>query len=89
MIQPQQATPYSGTELPGVEIGTLSSYYPLAEKARAHVDREVVVHIVSGVDFTGRLQAVDDDGVLTVVDGDDVYEIDSDKVAALETQRQR
>lgn len=91
MIQPQPAKPYyPGADTPAGELEVQGAFYPLAEKARAHIDRRVTVHLAGGdTSLVGLLTDVDTADVLTVVDDDDVYEIDPAHVAVLETKRQR
>lgn len=88
MITPQPAQylqPYAGAEVGELQVARS----PLFERATAHVGSRVTVQLGGSADYTGTLDEVADDGVLVLRDGDDVYEIDVEHVAAIESQRQR
>lgn len=87
---PTEARLYDPGDVVEAEIGELQVMRsPMFERATAHVGRDIVLCLPGGATYGGTLDDVGDDGVLTVRDGDDVYEIDVEHVAVIESQRQR
>ena len=72
----------------GGQFAELEVVVPLLAKARERHGQDVVVHIVGGMQVPGRLVVVDDDeATITVVKGDQQYDIALQSIAVLEGAR--
>lgn len=86
-VQEKQMHPGAAEFIPG-ELQELEVVVPLLAKARERLGQDVVVHIVGGMQVAGRLTEVDDDeATITVVKGDQQYDIALQSIAILEGAR--
>jgi hypothetical protein len=65
----------------------LEAVIPLQARCRERLKERVLVHIVGGLQVSGKLIAVNDDATITIDDGEDLFDIALQAVAVLEGSR--